>query len=265
MARKREPIEVDAPADTKETQPQTLSVTVEVEPTKLARLPKDLEIERSTLLERVATLAVTDQASYEEMAKLQVTAATLVKRAEKFFEEELGLATLRQSYQTLLTRKGEIIKPLDEGQKTASRKNGMFLAEQERIRAEEQRKRDEEACRKAEEERQREIEQAKKEGATKKELAAMKAEPIVMAPPPAVEPTYEKQKGVSAPIADYEGEVHDFMALLKAIVKGDVPETAAEPNMVLIRQQARSLKELLNWPGVRVKVTYRTATRTGRV
>ncbi|MCI0352847.1 MAG: hypothetical protein L0Z53_25785, partial [Acidobacteriales bacterium] len=135
----------------------------------IARLPREMEVERVSLFDHVKTIEVSSQQTYEEMAALQVSAATLTKKAEVFFEDHLGLAKLRGSYQTLLRAKKEVVDSLEEARKLASKKNGNFLAEQERIRQQAQRKADEEARQLAEEQRRKELEAAKKEGATKKE------------------------------------------------------------------------------------------------
>lgn len=50
----------------------------------------------------------------------------------------------------------------------------------------------------------------------------------------------------------YKARVTDKLALVKAVAEGRVPLAALEVNEKLLGQQARSLKEALDWPGVEV-------------
>lgn len=80
--------------------------------------------------------------------------------------------------------------------------------------------------------------------------------PVELPPPPpppvVVLPKMEEPKGLSF-AKTYVAEVTDMSALLQAIVAGLVPIEAVKPNDSFINQRAKTLKELMKWPGVTVK------------
>lgn len=77
-------------------------------------------------------------------------------------------------------------------------------------------------------------------------------------PPPPVQvativlPKAEEPKGISYVIT-YAAEVTDLSALLQAVINGTVPIDAIQPNMSFINNRAKTLKNLMSWPGVVVK------------
>ena len=247
-------IEIDAPGpEQTTTAPQAVIV---------ATIPKELESDRGSLVVRARELRITNQATFDEGCELQKVAATLEKKIEAHYEPMRVAA--RAALDTILDSKKRDLTPVLEVKQLMSRATATFQVEQERIRQEKQRRDQEEADRLAEEQRKRDLAEAKKEGATKKELEAIKTAPLVVSTP-AVEPTYEKPAGVSKPIEDWSAEVQGdkgLMELAKAVVAGKQPVIAIQPNQKYLDQQARSLKGLLNIPGVKAKVEYRTSTRT---
>ncbi len=134
-----------------------------------------------------------------------------------------------------------------------------FSREQERKRAASEA----EARELAEKERQRLqrlAEAARERGADEKaetfeERAASVPVPIVAAEKPAV-------AGV-ATRTTWHAEVVDKLELVKAVADGRAPLSALEPNMVLLNQQARSLKGELAIPGVRAVADEGIAARAG--
>lgn len=49
----------------------------------------------------------------------------------------------------------------------------------------------------------------------------------------------------------WSAEVHDKIALAKAVVEGKVPAMAITPNMVFLNNQAKAMRSELNYPGVK--------------
>lgn len=78
----------------------------------------------------------------------------------------------------------------------------------------------------------------------------------------AVVPKIEAPAGVSLR-ETWRAEVVDFMALVKAVAAGKAPESYLLPNDQLLNQQARSLKDELRLPGV--KVFKETGVAAGRL
>jgi hypothetical protein len=76
---------------------------------------------------------------------------------------------------------------------------------------------------------------------------------------PTLAPTIDK--GSVAVKKLYHAEVYDLMALVKAIVEGKAPLGLVEANMPALNAQARSLKETMNYPGVKAVAEDNLSTR----
>lgn len=94
------------------------------------------------------------------------------------------------------------------------------------------------------------------------EKAAKVADKKGLPPPPPTTAPFVAPKGITA-TTRWEAEIVDMMALVKAVAAKKVPIVAVEPNTKFLNQQATSLKELLDFPGVKVKELTGTMTRTG--
>lgn len=93
-------------------------------------------------------------------------------------------------------------------------------------------------------------------------------EPLPPLPPPPPPPTIvlpktEEPKGISY-VINYSAEVVDMMALLKAVIAGEVPSDAIQPNMSFINSRAKNLKNLMSWPGIAVKEERNVRATSGR-
>lgn len=81
------------------------------------------------------------------------------------------------------------------------------------------------------------------------ELTAAEAKMVVASRPLA--PPSVRVPGVSTRRV-YKAHVTDMAALVKAVADGRVPLAALQANETVLNQQARSLGEALDWPGVEV-------------
>jgi hypothetical protein len=69
-------------------------------------------------------------------------------------------------------------------------------------------------------------------------------------PPPVILPRSTPKVPGIAMTTRYSARVVDMKALLGAILAGKAPMMAVSANMVFLNQQARSMKETLQYPGV---------------
>lgn len=100
---------------------------------------------------------------------------------------------------------------------------------------------------KAREEEARLAEAIQLEKAGDHEMAeAVISQPIE--PPRIILPPVEKLIGTRT---TWHAVVYDKMLLIKAVANGEVPMIALEPNMVHLNQQAVSMKNEMNYPGVK--------------
>lgn len=81
------------------------------------------------------------------------------------------------------------------------------------------------------------------------------------ATPAIAPPAPQKVAGLSAR-EDWEAEVVDKMALVKAVAAGKVPIEALDVNMPLLNKMARALKQSLAWDGVKARAVQRIASRS---
>jgi hypothetical protein len=84
------------------------------------------------------------------------------------------------------------------------------------------------------------------------ELAEQAAVEARRAPAPVVAQQAVSVEGVSTRTT-HRARVVDLPTLLRAVLSGSVPLAAVQVNEKLLQQQARSLGEQLNWPGVEVQ------------
>lgn len=207
---------------------------------KVARLTEETAI----MLSRAEDYSIVTAPEYVE-------GGTVLKRIKTKMKE---LKELRQSMTRPIDETKRRILALfsePEGQLADAEQviKGAMLSyqnEQERIRAaEEARLRD-----LAEQERLKLLERAKKAAEKgKEEKAADLEEQAETLPVPIVTSAQPKVEGISTRVT-WHAEVLDKDMLIKAVAEGKVPSIVLEPNMTILNQQARALKEALNYPGV---------------
>ena len=177
---------------------------------------------------QIETLEITDEASLQMAAALLQAAKSYIRKVEAVFDPVIAsameaLATARQQKQSLLG-------PAKDAEIALKDKIASFhVMLQDR----------------QEEEKRRVIE-------------ATRGDEIVFVPP--VETRKPKVKGLSIR-EDYKATVVDLMELVTAIACMEAPLEFVEPNYQAINKRARSLRESLNVPGVRVTTTNTVVSR----
>lgn len=179
--------------------------------------------------------------------------------------------TIKQAYKDLEAKRKELVNPLNAvkntiqsmfrdpldkltmAENTVKKSILRYEEEQERIRREEQRKAEEKARREEEEKRRRLNERAdrweEKGKADKAESLRQEAEETVVQPP-VVQSGSSKVEGTSIR-ETWKAEVTDLKALVVAVAEGRAPMTFIQANMTAINKTAVSMKDTMQFPGVR--------------
>lgn len=150
--------------------------------------------------------------------------------------------------------------PLEEAESIYKSGIGGYLAEQERKRLEEQRRLEEEARQREAEALEAEIVQAEAEGASQAEVEAIIERGPVPAPPVVLPPVAKPVAGVSTREL-WAAEVTDLAALVKYVAVNPQFIGLLSPNLTAINGMARSLKNVMKIPGVRVYSTTSVGAR----
>lgn len=198
-----------------------------------------------------------------------------VTSPETEHEAAEALKAIKRKVKDLNDQRLQMTRPLDESKKKIMAlfktpiealtecerrlKNGIanyqHKVEQERRQLEAQAR---ERARKEQERLRKRAEAAAEKGqAEKAEVLEDQAEQVAA-------PTLAKREapsGVSTRVV-WEAEVTDKMALIKAVAAGHAPHTLLEPNMTVLNQQARALKDAMTYPGVKAKSKKSVAVRS---
>ena len=200
----------------------------------------------------------------ETQAMLVAAQGHAVTTAAEFVDVSEGLKIIKAKSKDLDALRKSMTQPLDEAKR---RILALFKVPQDRLQEAESAikgallvySEKQEARRAAEEARLRE--QARKE---EERLRARAEKAAAGGHEEKAEALIEQAEGVLTPIVaspqpkvsgvtmrtTWKAEVTDKAALIKAVAEGKVPDVALEPNMTFLNQQARSLKDALDYAGV---------------
>jgi hypothetical protein len=215
--------------------------------------------EALTYPDMAEALVITDQASYERAGKFVIGIKKLKKKITDTFKPMKQAADAAK--RVILDQEKEANAPIKEAESIVSGRMIAWDQEQRRIREEAERAAREKARKEDEERRLKEAEQLETEGDKEAADAVLEDETVVVTPPPMPKP--EKPAGVSyRVIYSVDETTIDLKALAEASLKGQIPIQAIQPNIKFLNQQARSLKDAMNWPGVTVTSKQSLAGRT---
>ena len=214
---------------------------------------KALVLQKELALERIP-----DDATYQRVATAGLNAAANIKAIEGYINplKERRYAAWKRVCNVL----SEKLAPFEAVKKKASQLVAKYQYEQEqaRLAAEEaERKRIAE-----EEEKNRAVqaEQLASEGRVEEGLAVLES-PTVTTAPVVSSVGAPKVKGVGTAAERYKGVVTDLHALVKAVADGKVPILVLQVDQSWLNKQATQMKQLLNYPGVRVERDFSTSFR----
>lgn len=225
---------------------------------------QELAAEASGFLAGVQSFKVSTPAQYEDAgAKLKAIKALRQKIADTF---DSHIKRAHEAHKALVKEKSDAEQPLSAAEMLIKRALLAYQQEEEKKRREEQ-ARLEEAARKEREKLEKQAAKAEEKGKTER-AAELQAQAATVAAP-VVAVVTPKVAGISTR-STWRAEVSDKTRLIEAAAGGRrvignpdykgaerrthnrVPQAALEPDTTFLNQQARSLKNELTYPGVRV-------------
>lgn len=213
-----------------------------------------LDIQVIETAEAADSIVVNSPETYVAAAEALKAAKALQREIKEFFDPLKKAA--KEAHHKLCESEKEKLAPLDAAIADIGKKLTAYDQEQERLRREEEARLRELAAKREEEARLMEAIELEAMGET------AEANRIIDEPPPPtivrVEKATPQVSGVSFR-ASYRAEVTDLRALVRAVADGKVPLLAIVPSETFLNQQARAMKETLDYPGVAV-IRDRTVT-----
>jgi hypothetical protein len=245
---------------------------------------QELEVQATAIAQRIALIAITDQASLEAAVEDRAE----IKRRLARIEELLGPVcdATYKAWKTSVAKRDGLKAPFLEADKAYSRAMGAYEQAQARLRQEaaerEQRERqrlEAEERQRVAKEQQRLLADAEEQRLTEAALAEARGDtetaerlieapipvPVVLARPVFVPVAPAPPKPAAAGLSfrdNYSAKITNLMALVQAVAKGAQPITLVEPNMPALNQMARALKDAMNIPGVEAKNERLAAQKT---
>ena len=228
----------------------------------------DLANEIAPLVLRAEMVSIADQPSYDEAAAFIKDLTAGIKKVEDFLAPHK--ANAYRAWKDLTEHETRLTKPAKDAKTILSRKIVDWEQEQERKRRELQRQAEEEARRKDEEDRLRAAESAQAEGCSEDLIDAI-LEEEAPAPAVAVQRTFTRAKGVSAPSWRYSAKIVDLVALARYVVANPIDQgflvgirkRSEGPGFECpaINARAVSQKDLFQLPGCELVKTASIAVR----
>lgn len=208
-----------------------------------------VETEALELRSTLSALAVTDQETYNKAVDARVKAKAWLRNAGEYFDGLVKPAYA--AYKNLLDAKKAVIEPVENTVTAINRELLTWDQAQERIRREAQVKLEQEARARAEAERIQEAELLQAAGASEEAVEAVLEAPVIVTEMVAAPKTYEVSKSVVYR-DNYSGEVTDLKALVKYIAKNPSFINLIQVNQTAVNQLAKSMKDTLDIPGIKV-------------
>lgn len=211
------------------------------------------------LQQAVAIEKIVNEGQFQQVATAGLEAASNIKSLEAIINPIKERAYAK--WKRITTVLSEKTAPFLEVKTKSSRLIGAYqhaIAQQRQ--AEEQAER---ARLAAEEEKLRaaQAEQLAAEGRVEDGIALLES-PVVTTAPVAATTQTPKAQGVTNAAEKWSAEVTDLMTLVKAVAAGTVPLFALQADMTFLNSQARSLKQLMQYPGVEARREFKSSFRT---
>lgn len=220
-------------------------MSVEIIKTEIDEM-EDMKNEIMPLMTVSKEIVVTDWNSHRNAGEITKSLTKAIKMVEGYFKPIK--TKLDEKKKNILDEEKEWLGPLEAEKKLKIAAMRKWEDEQEVIRRAEQAKAEAEARRIAEEAALSQAVAFEQNG-HKEAAEAVIAAPVVV---PAVFVPKVVSRGYGNFTHRHWGaEVTDLMALVKAVAAGQVPIQAIDANMVFLNGQARMMKAVMAYPGVR--------------
>jgi hypothetical protein len=216
----------------------------------LVHVPEDevrnVRAEVAPVIAAAKALVVQDEGSYKAALEIGQNCADRARKVEDTFKP--AREATHKAWKSVTSLIASFVEPLNEAKDLCADKAKVWRRQEESRRQELARKEQAEAQKKADEELLRHATRLEEAG------QAQLAQEVIEQPVAQV--TVPVQK-IEAPAgtsyrSNWQMEVTDFMALVKAVAEGKVDPDVLEPNATVLRQRAKALKSTMKYPGVRV-------------
>lgn len=222
--------------------------------------PPEVQAQALSLIEVARSLQITDQETLDRANGYLQTEALFRKKIEAHHApmKATAAAAHRAACDAEKRALAENCGPIRD---ILTPKITAYLAEERRRAAEEQARRQAEAQRQAEDALLAQAAMLESQGVSAADVEAVLSAPVEVVavpapPPPAMQGVSERW--------EYTAQCLDPMALLRAVVAGQVPLAAIEVSQKYLNARARSDKELFSIPGCRLLKTPDLTVRTRR-
>lgn len=215
---------------------------------------KALVLQQSVAIEKIV-----NEGQFKQVATAGLEAAANIKALEAYIGpiKERAYAKWKRITTVLSAKVG----PFEKVKEKSGQLIGVYQYEikQQRLREDNA----ERLRQAAEDEKTRaaQAEQLAKEGRIEDGVALLEAPVVNVAPVMATTQVPKAQGVTDSGEGVFSAEVTDLLALVKAVAAGTVPILAIEANEKFLNQQAKSMKQLLAYPGVKVNRTFKSGFR----
>lgn len=198
----------------------------------------------------IALVKVVDAETHKQATENCRSVVAIEKKVGEYWDPLCDGA--HKNWKALVAKRKEFLDPLEALKKAQSAGMKTWEREQEAKRLEAERAAQEIARKQAEDEAIAAAAALEKQGTpeAKAEAEAIMAAPVEI--PQVVVKSVVPKGGGSFTRDNWKAEGTNIKALARAVLAGQVPEQSITFNMVFLGQQARSLKNSMVWPGVRV-------------
>lgn len=217
--------------------------------------------ETSAVTDQAMELVVNSQDSYSMAGKIMLALKDTERKIKDYWKEPKEKA--HQAHKAITEKENQMLKPVQNWQKTLNGKISDYLTEQENKRKEEQRRLDEERRKEEQAERdklEKKAEKAEEKGDTDKAEQLKEMAQSVYVPPTIAEPQVEKKmtldSGTVSTKEDIDIEVVNALTVIKEIASGQLPIGIVAINEAKLKQYIKSFN-LVDVPGcvIRKKVS----------
>ena len=208
---------------------------------------EEVRAEVRPLLDAAKAVVVADETSYNAAMECGAECARRARHIEDVFRPSREAA--HKTWKTITATVASFVTPLDEARKLCTGKGVRWRQKEEEVRRAAQRAVEEQARKDAEEARLQAAITLEQAGAAKLAQRVLD-EPIKPVPVEHAAPIRSEAREIVR--QNWQVEVTDFSALVRAVAAGTVDPDVLQPCMTVLRVRAKAMREHLNLPGVRV-------------
>lgn len=199
---------------------------------------QELEQKALAIPDQAQAITITDAVSYSAATELLLTVKALLKEVDETFAPIITKAY--QTHREAIAQRKRHEDPLLRAEAILKPRIAAYMDEQERQRQLAEKRAQDDA-------QLAEAEHHEALGDHRASEAALNGQGLVNVNVPSETP---QVAGISSREL-WSAEVTDFPALVSAVAAGKVPYACLLPNQSALNQQARALKQSMNYPGVR--------------